>query len=128
MTKSASSARAAQRKANGVRTKKKAEPKEPSAESLRAMPEHDFAPAVKRYGRGPAALQKVLAEARASRAGRPRKGEVAEGTDTRSVRLPRGAWRALDALAKARGVTAHALMCSAIQREIESGAKRSKAG
>jgi hypothetical protein len=57
---------------------------EPTAASLREIPEMDVAAAAKKWGRGKEALQKVLAASREAREpGRPRAGEEAEGTDAK---------------------------------------------
>lgn len=79
---------------------------EPSAESLREMPES--AGSGRYFGRGEEGLQNALAYLSTVR-GRPRAGTTAVGTTARSVRLPTDAWELLDARAQELGISAHAL-------------------
>lgn len=73
------------------------------------------------FGRGPAAIQKAMAWAR-TRRGRPKKGERASGTRTRSVRLPHAAWKELERVAKKEGTTVHALIRQAILAKLGNAA------
>lgn len=84
----------------------------PSAKSLKAIPE--LSPDAVFLGRGPEGMRMAQGLTRAIRRGRPPKGEQAEGTSTRTVRLPEGEWAALDWLSKQRGITPHAAMREAI--------------
>jgi hypothetical protein len=83
----------------------------PSAEELRLIPEADFTKGFVR--RGPEALQEVLAHARAKR-GRPKKGETAAGTSTKSLRLTDAEWALLEKQAKRQRVSLHALLRQAV--------------
>ena len=87
-------------------TKKRAA--EPSAASLRAIPELDFSKAVV-LGRGAAGLRRARALLKARR-GRPRKGTQATGSSPRSVRFTDKTWLELERRAKRRGITLHALL------------------
>lgn len=83
---------------------------EPSAESLREMPEFDFS---KSTGRGKEGLRKALELMRARKAGRPRKGVVSardQATRTKSIRLPEWVWRELARRAKAQRTTVAAVV------------------
>lgn len=81
---------------------------EPSAESLKAIPE--LSPDAAFLGRGPEGMRMAQGLSRAIRRGRPPKGEQAEGTSTRTVRLPESYWAALDMLAEQLGMTTHGAM------------------
>ena len=122
MKKSASSARGAQKSTSAKSTKTRLAKKavEPSAASLREMPPLDFSKSVS-FGRGPAALQRALDWSRTKR-GRPKHGERATGTITRSLRLPEAAWKALEKIAKQQGTTVHALIRQAIAEKLISAA------
>jgi len=87
---------------------------------LREIPPIDFAKSVA-FGRGPAALQRALEWSRGKR-GRPKKGEKAAGTVTRSVRLPEAAWQALEKVAERQGTTVHALIRQAIAEKLGTAA------
>jgi hypothetical protein len=93
---------------------------EPSVESMRAIPPVDSARSIV-FGRGPSAIQRALAWAGGKR-GRPKKGERAAGTVTRSVRLPETAWRALERVAKREGTTVHAVIRRAILAKLRRAA------
>ena len=81
---------------------------EPSAASLREIPEIDFGKAVV-LGRGAEGLRKARALLAASR-GRPRKGARAGGSTPRSIRFSDSMWRDLERRAERRGITLHALL------------------
>lgn len=81
---------------------------EPSAASLRAIPELDFSKAVV-LGRGAAGLRRARALLKARR-GRPRQGTRPAGSSPRSVRFTDKMWLELERRAKRRGVTLHALL------------------
>lgn len=87
-------------------TKKRAT--EPSAASLRAIPELDFSRVVV-LGRGAAGLRRARALLKARR-GRPSKGTRAAGSSPRSVRFTDKTWLELERRAKRRGITLHALL------------------
>lgn len=80
----------------------------PSAKSLREIPEANFDKA-EIIGRGPAGMRAVLEHQRAKR-GRPKKGETATGTSTKSIRLATTEWAELERIAKKRRMTLHALV------------------
>jgi hypothetical protein len=81
---------------------------EPSAASLRDIPEVDFSKAVV-LGRGAAGLRRARALLKARR-GRPRRGAAPAGSSPRSIRFSDGMWRDLERCAKRRHVTLHALL------------------
>jgi hypothetical protein len=122
MKRSASSVRGARKRASAKSTKRKTvrNHEEPSTESLREIPPVDFSKGIV-FGRGPSAIQKALAWARTKR-GRPKKGERAAGTVTRSVRLPEAAWKALERVAKKEGTTVHALIRQAVLAKLGDAA------
>lgn len=64
--------------------------------------------------KGPGALDRALAAARAARMGRPKKGAKAVGTAAKSLRLGNDQWAALELLAKKRHTTLHAIMREAV--------------
>lgn len=68
--------------------------------------------------RGPTALKQALTEAR-RRMGRPRKGERAVGTATKSLRLSLDEWAQLERLAEKKGKTVHALIRAALAAMVE---------
>jgi len=103
-----------------MKTRRGKQNAEPSAASLREIPPVDFTKSVS-FGRGPAALQRALDWSRVKR-GRPKKGEKAAGTVTRSVRLPEVAWRALEKAARRQGITVHALIRQAIAEKLGTAA------
>ena len=75
-------------------------------------------------GRGSEGARMALGYSRVMR-GRPKKGTVATGTSTRSLRLPEPEWEALDELAQERGMSTHAVMREAIVQWLaRAGAKR----
>jgi hypothetical protein len=81
---------------------------EPSAASLREIPEIDFSKAVV-LGRGAIGLRRARALLKARR-GRPKKGTHPDGSSPRSIRFSDAMWRDLERRAKRRGVTLHALL------------------
>jgi hypothetical protein len=98
---------------------KKAKQREPSAASLREMPEVDFSK-VKKLDRGHY-YKKALAAGGyydgpdgkrwvPMGPGRPKKGTQVEHTSPKSIRLPDGLWEQLDREAKKRGTTRHSLL------------------
>ena len=98
---------------------------EPSAESLKEMPELDFSKSV-RLGRGLHARK--IAEAGGyvikpdgeaahfvqTRQGRPRKGEPKATTQTKNVRLPPELWATIERVANDNGISLHAAMRQAM--------------
>lgn len=84
----------------------------PSAASVREIPEVDYGTA--RIRRNPYASRAAEPTLQYGR-GRPRRGEEVGPTPARSLRLPLPMWKRLDAEAKARRTTTHALL-----REIAS--------
>lgn len=107
-------------KGEAMRTKGKKQ-EEPSAESLREMPEHDFSKAAKRerghyykrivadggYWAGPEGSQRWYP---VGKGGRPKKDSSVEPSSPHSIRLPDSLWKRLDKEAKKVGVTRHALL------------------
>jgi hypothetical protein len=107
---------------------------EPSAASLREMPEVDFAKAAK-SARGHHFKKAVAAGGYSVpgpggkgarwvplRAGRPKKGTKVEPTEPRSVRFPEELWRRLDREARKLGVTRHALLRQVVAAWLERAA------
>ena len=85
---------------------------EPSAASLREMPELDFTKVKLR--RNPYAAR-IAAEGRFHIApGRPRKGTETGPTVPRSIRFPAPVWRQIEKRAKAQGITLHAALRAAV--------------
>ena len=75
-------------------------------------------------GRGAEGMRMAQGLSRVMR-GRPKKGTIAEGTSTRSLRLPNPEWDALEAIAEARGLSLHAAMREAIVQWLaRAGTKR----
>lgn len=89
---------------------------EPSAASLREIPELDVANA-RYFGRGPEGLRAALEYSRAKR-GRPKKGEAAPGSTTKSLRMTAAEWAALERIAKKRGIALHALLRESLTETI----------
>jgi len=81
---------------------------DPSAASLREIPEVDFSKAVV-LGRGAAGLRRARALLKAQR-GRPKKGTLPGGSSPRSIRFSDAMWRDLERRARRRGITLHALL------------------
>jgi hypothetical protein len=84
---------------------------EPSAASLREMPEVSF----KRARRGVYA-KRIAAEGITIQVGpgRPKKGSDAEPSTPRSIRFPTRLWEHLEAQARAAGLTLHAALRVAV--------------
>jgi hypothetical protein len=76
--------------------------REPSAASLREIPE--LSPDSIELGRGAEGLRLARGLAAVAR-GRPRAGTKPAGSSARTVRLPDAEWEALDELARVRGTT-----------------------
>lgn len=86
--------------------------REPSAASLRAIPEVDFKTA--RLRANPYA-ERIAAEGMIHvRRGRPIKGTETGNTVPRSVRFPKPVWTMLEKRAAAQGLTLHAALRLAI--------------
>jgi hypothetical protein len=87
--------------------------REPSATSLREIPEVDFTTARPRKNRY---AQRVAAEGIVIQVGRGRPKKVMEvgGTVPRSVRFPARVWALLEQRAKKKGLTLHAALREAI--------------
>ncbi len=92
--------------------KKVRKPREPSKESLREIPEVDFAsPKVRRNSYA----DRVAAEGIVHvRPGRPKKGTETGPTEPRSIRFPAPVWNLLEERAKAQGLTLHSALRAAI--------------
>jgi hypothetical protein len=114
------------------KTKKRMQKRtEPSAASLREMPEVDFSKA-KKSGRGHYHRKAVAAGGYGDgpdgkrwvplTPGRPPKGIDAEATSPKSIRLPEGLWERLDREAKKRGTTRHRLLRELIAAWLERAA------
>jgi len=85
---------------------------EPSAASLREMPELDFTKVKLRPN--PYAAR-IAAEGRFHVApGRPRKGTETGPTVPRSIRFPAPVWRQIEKRATAEGITLHALRAAVV--------------
>lgn len=89
----------------------KTKQREPSAASLREIPE--LSPDSIDLGRGAEGLRLARGLAAVTR-GRPKAGAKLAGSSARTVRLPDAEWEALDELAAARSTTPHAAMREAI--------------
>jgi hypothetical protein len=94
---------------------------EPSAASLKEIPEVDFTKV--RVRRNPYAAR-IAREGITVQVGRGRPKKLAEvgGTSPRSVRFPDEVWRVLEARATKRGMTLHAALREAILAWIERAA------
>lgn len=113
-----------------MKARKSAVEQTPTAKSLREMPELEALP--KRAQRG--AFRK-RAEAAGGyhdgpdgetwtplKRGRPKSGTKAETTSPRSVRFPTALWKQLDAEAKKRGTTRHALLRELVSKWLKRAA------
>jgi hypothetical protein len=80
---------------------------EPSVESLREMPEADFAK--ERWERRPDIAARVAAEGITFPGrGRPKKGKEVGPSVMKTVRFPKVFWQQLEKQAKSRNLTVHA--------------------
>jgi hypothetical protein len=92
---------------------------EPSAASLREMPELDFTKVKLRPN--PYAAR-IAAEGRFHIApGRPRKGTETGPTVPRSIRFPAPVWRQIEKRAAAKGITLHAALRAAVVAWMRQG-------
>ena len=87
--------------------------REPSAASLREIPEVDFSTVKVRRNPYAARIAKDGIIVQVGR-GRPRKLREVGGTQPRSVRFPGAVWRQIEARAKKKGLTVHAALREAI--------------
>lgn len=100
--------------------KKDRKHEEPSAESLREMPEVSF----KGARRNPYYERILKSGIQTPGRGRPRKGTETGPTVPRSIRFPLGVWKQLERRAKAEGLSLHAAVRAAIARWMAEGAGR----
>lgn len=99
--------------------KKARRTEEPSAASLREMPELDFTKVKLRPN--PYAAR-IAAEGRFHVApGRPRKGTETGPTVPRSIRFPAPVWRQIEKRATAEGLTLHAALRAAVVAWMRQG-------
>ena len=89
----------------------------PSAASLAEIPEPDFTAA--RIRRNPYVSRAAEPPLQYGR-GRPKRGEEVGPTPGRSLRLPTSMWTVLDAEAKARRTTTHALLREVVAQFVSS--------
>jgi hypothetical protein len=96
-----------------MKAAKKPKHQEPSAASLREIPEIDFAGA--RVRRNPYA-KRIAKDGIIIQVGRGRPTKLLEvgGTEPRSVRFPSAVWKQLEARAKTKGLTLHSALRQAI--------------
>ena len=94
---------------------------EPSAASLREIPEIDFSMA--RVRRNPYAAR-IAREGIVVQVGRGRPKKLLEvgGTRPRSVRFPDAIWKQIELRARSRGITVHAALREAILAWLSSAA------
>jgi hypothetical protein len=93
--------------------KKKRSATEPSKDSLREIPEVDFATAKIRRNPYAARIAREGIEVQVGR-GRPKKLLEVGQTEPRSVRFPLAIWKRLEGTAKRKGMTLHAALRKAI--------------
>ena len=95
-----------------MKTKSANTPREPSARSLREMPEMDLSRATRKnpYAERIAREGYTVHVTR----GRPRKGEETGPTITKSIRLPPEVWARLERRARVEGIPLHALLRAAL--------------
>lgn len=99
----------------------------PSSGSLAEMPEADFSRA--RVRRNPYASRAAEAVAALQYGrGRPRAGAEVGPTPARSLRLPESAWKALEAEARAKHTTVHALLRELVAVHLEAEDRRRRGG
>jgi hypothetical protein len=101
--------------------------REPSAESLREIPEVDFTGATLNPYAGRIAIEGMELQIGARR---PEPGKEVGKTETRTVRFPPAVWRAVERVAKRRSLSVHAALRLAIvewvQREAEDSASHDR--
>jgi hypothetical protein len=100
---------------------KKRKAREPSKASLREMPEVDFSKARVRRNPYRARIAREGIVVQVGR-GRPKKLLEVGGTHPRSVRFPDAVWEQVEARAKAKGLTVHAVLREAIIAWLEAAA------
>jgi hypothetical protein len=91
----------------------------PSAASLADLPEADFAVARVRPNPYASRAAESVAKLQYGR-GRPRAGHEVGPTMVRSLRLPQDAWRALEAEAREKHTTVHALLRELVTAHLEA--------
>jgi hypothetical protein len=101
--------------------KKKMSHREPSAASLKEIPEVDFTKARVRKNPYAARIAKEGITVQVGK-GRPKKLEEVGGTSPRSVRFPDEVWKLIEARAKKKGLSLHAALRKAILDWIERAA------
>jgi hypothetical protein len=90
---------------------------EPSAESLREIPEADFSK--EKWERRPGIAARIAAEGMTFPGrGRPKKGQEVGPSVLKSVRLPESYWKALERRAKREKLSLHAAIRVAIARYV----------
>lgn len=104
------------------KTKVKRKSDEPSKASLREIPPLKN-PVV--IGRGKEGIRRMFELAESRRRGRPTKGETAEGTVAKTVRLPQSTYDELVRLAEEQGISAHVALRKAVANWIVSARKAS---
>ena len=95
----------------------------PSADALAEMPEADFALAHVRRNPYVSRAAETVPAIQYGR-GRPRVGEEVGPTPGRTLRLPESVWHALEAEAKAKRTTVHALLRELVITHLERGRAR----
>ena len=104
-----------------VKAKARRKSDEPSKASLREIPPIEDGQFL---GRGKEGLAKAKELFRARRRGRPAKGETAEGTVAKTVRLPQATYDELVRLAEVQGISAHVALRKAVAKWIVEARKR----
>ena len=93
--------------------KKARKREEPSAESLREMPEADFTKET--WKRRPDIAARIAVEGMIFPGrGRPKKGQEVGPSVPKSIRFPKPYWKALEQRAKREGLSVHALIRVAV--------------
>ena len=92
---------------------KKRSSREPSAASLRAIPEVDFSAVRVRPNPYASRIAKEGIVIQVGR-GRPKRALEVGGTRPRSVRFPEAVWKRIEARARSRGISVHAALREAI--------------
>lgn len=103
------------------RAKARREDGQPSKASLAEIPPIESG---RFLGRGKEGLAKAKELFRARRRGRPAKGETAEGTVAKTVRLPQSTYDELVRLAEVQGISAHVALRKAVAKWIVEARKR----